>query len=144
MITINLDVLRTKSHEFKGTSEQLKKLITILEYELNNNPVGKGVGLSAIQINIPYRVAIIRSKTTSLDLYNAKILKAEQPFTFKGEGCLSFPGKFINTNRYNIIEVENGDGKIHKFSGTEAVIVAHEICHFEGDLLIDHQTEETK
>ena len=139
MITVNIDILRTKSEEFKGTPEDLENIVTILDYELANSPNGKGAGLSAIQTNMPLRVAIIRTKLTNLTLYNAKIIRAEQPFVFKGEGCLSFPGKFITTNRYNLIEIENGDGKNYKFSGFEAVLIQHELGHWDGDLFIDHE-----
>lgn len=141
MITTNEEILRTKSEDWKGTPEQLESLISILDYELKTCPVGKGAGLSAIQVNIPFKVAIIRSKSTTLNLYNAKIIKSEQPFVFKQEGCLSFPNQYLDTNRFNIIEVENGDGKIYKFSGFSSVLVQHELCHWQGDLFIDHKTE---
>lgn len=141
MITTNIDVLRVKSEEFKGTEEELAALVNVLEFELSHAP-HQGVALSAIQANIPYRVAIIRSKTTTLNLVNAKIIKSEQPFVFKGEGCLSFPNKFITTNRYNIVTVLNGDGKEHKFSGFDAVVVQHEMGHWDGDLYIDHEIKQ--
>ena len=109
----------------------------------------KGTGLSAIQISVPYRIAVIRLKSTikvykekkeivtSYDLYNAKIIDKQQPWIFKGEGCLSLPGKFVNTKRYNIIKVRNGDGKILSFSGFAAVVVQHEISHWDGKLIFD-------
>ena len=135
MITTNIDILRTKSEDFKGTEEELNALYAVLDFELSHAPF-QGVALSAIQVNIPYRVAIIRSKTSNVNLYNAKIVKTEQPFVFKGEGCLSFPNQFIDTRRYNI-----GDGKELKFSGFDAVVVQHEIGHWDGDLFIDHKLE---
>jgi peptide deformylase len=144
MITVNVDVLRTKSLPFDGTPAELAALVEVLEFELSHSPVRNGVGLSAIQVNIPYRVSIIRSKTSTINLFNAKITKAEQPFTFKGEGCLSFPGQFVDTKRYNLVTVVNGDGQEYKYSGFDAVLVAHEIGHWEGDLYIDHKAEDTK
>src|SRR5579863_5869280 len=121
MITVNQDILRTKSLPWNGTDEELKSLIAVLDFELATGPVRGGHGLSAIQINIPYRVAILRSKNTKLDLYNAEIIKSEQPFIFRGEGCLSIPGVNVNTNRYNIVTIRNGDGKEYKLSGFDAV-----------------------
>lgn len=140
MITTNIDILRTKSEDFKGTEEELNALYAVLDFELSHAPF-QGVALSAIQVNIPYRVAIIRSKTSNVNLYNAKIVKTEQPFVFKGEGCLSFPNQFIDTRRYNIVNVINGDGKELKFSGFDAVVVQHEIGHWDGDLFIDYKLE---
>lgn len=140
MITINEQTLRNPSLDFKGTDEELKTLISLLEFELKSAP-GKGIGLSAIQINIPLKVAIIRSGKDIFNLYNAIIMKVEQPFVFRGEGCLSFPGVYENTNRYNLIEVKNGNGEVLKFSGVLAVAVQHEIGHWYSDLFIDHKVD---
>ena len=138
MITYNQDTLKNISLDFTGSAEELQTLIYLLEFDLKNSP-NKGVGLSAIQINIPLRVAIIRHEKTVINLYNAKIIKMEQPFTFKQEGCLSIPGIFLDTKRYNIIEIRNGDSEILKLSGFIAVAVQHEICHWFGQTLYDYQ-----
>jgi peptide deformylase len=136
MITQNIDTLRNPSLDFMGSAEDLKALISLLEFELKSNP-GNGVGLSAIQINIPLRVAVIRAEKTVINLINAKIIKAEQPFTFKGEGCLSFPGEFHNTTRFNIVNILNGDGEEIKLSGFLAVVAQHEMDHWEGAIFRD-------
>lgn len=145
MITRNIETLRTKSLPFDGTPEELENLFTVLEFELTHNPNSdKGVGLSGIQINVPYQVAIIRTATTKLDLYNAKVTKQEQPYVFEGEGCLSVPGETCNTKRFNIIEIVNGDGKELKLSGFDAVVVQHELGHWNGEVFLDYKTEEKK
>lgn len=144
MITQSLETLRTKSVEFDGTPEELAHIIGCLEFELYHSPEKGGVGLSGIQINIPYRVCIIRTQTTQINLFNAKIIKAEQPFVFEGEGCLSLPGQRYNTNRYNLITVLNGDNVETQFSGFDSVAVQHELGHWDADLFIDHKIEETK
>jgi peptide deformylase len=141
MITVNTEILRTVSKPWDGTPEELSDLISILDFELATGPDKGGHGLSAIQINIPYRVAILRSKSTKLDLYNAEIIDARQPFLFKGEGCLSIPGVHIDTTRYNLVTVKNGDGKEYKLSGFDAVLAQHEFAHFEGKLMTDFQAE---
>jgi peptide deformylase len=144
MITVNTDILKTKSLPWDGTDEEFKALISILEFELLTGPVKGGFGLSAIQINVPYRVAILRSKNTKLDIYNAEIIKTEQPFVFKQEGCLSMPGVNVDTNRFNIIILKNGDGKEYKLSGFDAVLAQHEIAHWDGKLMTDFQAEGDK
>lgn len=141
MITVNLEILRTKSLPWDGTPEELADLIAVLDFELTSDPVKGGHGLSAIQVNVPYRVAILRSKNTKIDLYNAEIISAIQPFIFKGEGCLSIPGVHVDTNRYNIIVVKNGDGQEHKLSGFDAVLAQHELSHWDGKLMTDFQAE---
>ena len=152
MITENLNTLRQISEPFEGTKEELQSLFDCLDNELTNSKI-KGSGLSGIQINIPYKVAIIRIENivkrfgnkekvlTSYNLYNAEIIKKEQLNIFKGEGCLSLPGQFGDTERYNLIEVKNGDEKILKFSGYEAIVVQHEIDHTNGILFIDRIME---
>lgn len=146
MIVTSLDTLKLKSQDFTGTEEDLKALVECLEFELKNSRI-KGVGLSAIQIGIPERVAIIRYKTeikvhgerreveTNIDLYNAEVIKQSNPFTFKGEGCLSLPLQWYDTERYNEITIRNGDGKEYKFSGFMAVVIQHEIDHWNGILV---------
>ena len=136
MITTNLETLRLKSLDFDGTPEELTQLFNCLEFELHNSQNG-GDGLSAIQINVPTRVSIIRTKNLKINLYNPEIVKKEQLFVFTGEGCISIPQKFVNTNRYNLIEIKNGDGTTHKFSGYEAVVVQHELDHFDGITILD-------
>lgn len=142
MITTNTETLRTKSSDFTGTPEELKSLFNVLEFELFNAPSKDGVGLSGIQVNVPIRVAIVRTKTTRLNIYNAKITATEQPFTFQGEGCLSVPGVKCSTTRFNIITVTNGDGVETKHSGFDAVVIQHEIGHWDGEIFTDHKIEE--
>jgi len=152
MITTNLETLKQVSEPFSGTEEELQALYDILEHDLGTHEV-IGSGLSGIQINIPYRVAVIRIVKTikkhgeeekvlkCYNLYNAEITTKSQPFTFKGEGCLSLPGEFEDTLRYNQITVENGDGEILNFSGFEAVVVQHEMDHWQGILFTDRIKE---
>jgi peptide deformylase len=144
MIITDQIKLRTKSALFQGTKEELSTLFKQLESELIN-----GYGLSAIQIDIPLKVSIIRIRNCvksqkrviikAINLYNAEITKQEQPFAFVGEGCLSIPDVYKKTNRYNSIEIKNGDGQILKFTGFEAVVVQHEIDHTNGILFTDRE-----
>jgi peptide deformylase len=74
-----------------------------------------------------------------LNLYNATIVKAEQPFLSKEEGCLSLPGVRCDVNRYNIITVKNGDGVETKYSGFDAIVIQHELDHWDGVIITDKQ-----
>lgn len=152
MITKSIDTLRIKSEDFQGTDEDLKVIIENLEFELNRHK-GDSVGLSAIQIGVPQKVAIIRlhhkikfhgverEMKESYNLYNAKIVSQSNLFKFKGEGCLSFPNEFCTTERYNQITVVNGDGKEYKFSGFTAVVVQHELDHWNGVVFKDREVK---
>lgn len=137
MITQDLKTLRQVSEPFNGTEEELKALFECLEFELRtaNN---RGVGLSAIQINIPIRACIIRG-SKKYNLYNAKIVSSQQRYVFKFEGCLSIPRVTEATARYNLIEVQNGNGETFKVSGFDAVIIQHELDHWDGVLFTDRK-----
>ena len=147
MITTSESTLRLKSEPFTGTEEELQELIRCLEFEMNNSRRA-GIGLSAIQIMIPKRVGIIRISfrdkklnrdiVKEINLYNAEIVEKKQTFIFKGEGCLSIPNTFCDTERYNWIKVRNGDGTEEVYSGLEAVAIQHELDHLDGILFIDH------
>lgn len=140
MITQNQSTLKNISLNFEGSAEDYANIIHVLEFELANSKP-KGVGLSAIQINIPLRVAIIRIKDKGINLFNSEIIKQEQPYTFKEEGCLSFPGKFINTKRYNYIKIRNGNGEEAVFTGFVACAIQHEICHWNGEVMYDYEAK---
>jgi peptide deformylase len=101
-----------------------------------------GFGLAAIQIGIPIQAAWyamkINGATHERLLWNTKIITAKYPMPFK-EGCLSIPDKYLMTTRFQHIKILNGDGHAYEMNGLEAVIVQHEIDHFNGALCIDRE-----
>jgi peptide deformylase len=111
-----------------------------------------GVGLACPQIGIAKRMAIVRVDKLKIDLVNAKITKRYHQFEFDGEGCLSFPGRYERTLRYEEVLVEGllcnkriGSQDIknlvqpYRFIaiGFVAVIIQHELNHLDGILLPD-------
>ena len=114
-------------------------IIKQLEDALSVSTV-KGVGLSAIQIGIPKKVCIIRTSDLTLNLVNPVIVEAYDLGSFAGDGCLSLPGVFITTQRYNEVFVRDS---LHSAGfialGLEAVIIQHETDHINGILMLDRQ-----
>lgn len=139
MIITDLDKLREKSKDFKGTANDLRDIIHELERELKESKMS-GVGLAAIQIGIPMKVAIVRSNKLTLDLVNAEIISASEMIVSKKEGCLSVR-KYVDTHRMHKITLKNGDGKIYKLEGFEAIICQHELDHFLGVLITDRSVK---
>ena len=147
--------LRMKSEEVNA--EEAKLLIQILEEQLQFHPTG--VGLSAIQIGIPKRVAIIRTKKKSIDLINPVILSQTNEFVNYNEGCLSCPNQLINVKRYKQITLENSEIVENTIFGTRqysleqlddnspnddgiaAIAVQHEIDHMNGIIIIDKEVK---
>ena len=104
-----------------------------------------GIGLAANQIGINKRVCVVNVKEP-LVLINPKIVEtSEEKFIFP-EGCLSFPGKHIRTERFTevTIEADNYESKL-KFSADsedmndafECACVQHEIDHLDGITMFD-------
>ena len=133
-IVTNLKSLRIKSEEV--SSKEAKEIIKDLEDTLKDCPTG--VGLSAIQIGIPKKVSIIRLEGLRLDLINPEIIEKDGRFKKKKEGCLSFPGLYLDTIRHNTITIIN-NGKKETYYGIIAVAIAHEIDHMRGITILDRK-----
>jgi len=134
MIEANPPYIRTVSDFVKPDSVQL--LFTRLENELKISEV-PGVGLAAVQLGIFKRAAIIRTKTTTLNLWNCQILEGEGTILFP-ESCLSLPGQSRTIARSEQITVGNGDGRKYVLCGFDAVVAQHEIDHMGGITILDH------
>lgn len=134
MIEANPPYIRTVSDFVKPDSIQL--LFARLENELKISEV-PGVGLAAVQLGIFKRAAIIRTKETTLNLWNSQILEGEGTILFP-ESCLSLPGQSRTIARAEQITVGNGDGRKYVLYGFDAVVAQHEIDHMNGITILDH------
>jgi len=137
MITTNVNILRQVSSQISDESV-LGDIWRGLTDELDSTT---GVGLSAIQINIPLRACIVKYNRQKYYLYNARIVKRSKETIINKEGCLSIPEVFKNTKRNRHITVRNGDNKLYRFSNILSVIVQHEIDHWDGILFTDRGTK---
>lgn len=104
------------------------------------------VGLAAIQIGVPKRVFIF-SKDKKI-VVNPRIKMASLITTNKEEGCLSVPGYRGKIRRPTEIILEYFDvvGQLitEKFTGLDARIVAHEIDHLNGKLILHRKKPDVK
>ena len=139
LIVTDINFLRKRSE--KVDKERALGIFCILEDSLD---IEKGCGLSAVQIGILLKVAIIRLPNFKLNLWNPKIIEKNHPFRFMGERCLSLPGLSIDTKRYQNIIIENGDTNKYILSGLQAVAVLHEIDHLNGILILDRKWRKRK
>ena len=137
-----------------------KKLFQIL------NERGDGIGLAANQVGIDAQVAVVNVREP-LVLINPKIVSKETPITYY-EGCLSYPGQGVSTQRYRDIEIkteqseskwyfsgaaENSQGKSVWDKGNmqqdqenrilESVCIQHEIDHLNGVTIFDRIVDNT-
>lgn len=101
-----------------------------------------GIGLSANQCGVQERVFIAGSETFQMVCINPKIINLLGEVRKKREGCLSFPGLYLNIPRYESVEVEyyteSGEKKTHTFDGLTAQLFQHEMEHMDGNMFTTH------
>jgi peptide deformylase len=107
----------------------------------------KGIGLAAIQVGIPKRVAVIDLDPTGpnskpIYLVNPRIVETSGEETTYNEGCLSVPDIWEDVKRPSRLTVEYTDEKGRRQTvtadGLLATCLQHEIDHINGLLFIDH------
>lgn len=128
--------LRKPSKEVPSLKDGLE-IAEILRDILESTP--NAAGLSACQVGIFKKVFVVKTNEGILSFVNAKIKKMNGPFLFRNEGCLSFPGVYIDTIRYNSVDIEDLNNKEITLNNFAAVIFQHEWDHGEGKLFFDSQ-----
>ena len=102
----------------------------------------KGIGLSANQIGIPFKVfSMMVDNKDVICCFNPKIIKESDEQVVFSEGCLSFPQLFLKIKRPEEVWVkyQNADGNevdAH-FEGLAARIFQHEMDHMNGTIFLD-------
>jgi peptide deformylase len=143
------ELLRKKSHPITDIVE-IERFIRLLEQELDKEPTG--IGLSAIQIGIPVRLAIIKNQNQKINLINPTIIETKLEFTHINESCLSVPRYKVDVRRFQQVTIKNHiivDGTLQpqvelyycdptiKEPDLTAVAIQHEIDHMNGILILD-------
>jgi peptide deformylase len=142
ILTYPNEILRTKSTEV----EQKGVLLTIIIKKLNKALMDtkNGIGLSAPQIGYNKRVFIMNLGKNKIFVNPVILEKSKETQTYP-EGCLSFPGLFLDLNSPKWIRLEYLDESMTKHTevleGLAAVCASHEIDHLDGILMIDRQSK---
>lgn len=116
------------------------KLIDLVDNMTKIMQEHDGLGISAVQIGVPTQVMLVSSYETPVTLMiNPKVITEYGSQTCK-EGCLSFPGVVIKTERPTRMTVEYQDilGELTKLSSRDKLFVQcffHELDHFSGKLI---------
>lgn len=128
--------------EFKNN---LQSMVELLKQD--------GVGLAASQIGWNVKLFILcideQGKDSDVEVFiNPKITGMGKPQNKLQEGCLSFPGLYLDVNRPVSIEWEYTDmnWEVHsqKADNFFARAVLHETDHCESRVFIDHATSVQK
>lgn len=105
-----------------------------------------GVGLSAPQVGQLVRLIVMDLPDLGeFVMFNPKIVKTSKGKHTVTEGCLSFPGVYIEKRRYKWVAVEfldyDGNKKRRKLFDLAAQCVQHECEHLDGILMIGDNNE---
>lgn len=145
MLTLNeRKFLNQSSDDWNFASDQDPEKI---EYEMirimvNNN----GIGLAANQIGLNKRIFVMGSEKAAgfplpFALFNPRIIETSQEEILDYEGCLSFPGIYLNVKRpsWIITEFQNSKGDIieARIDGYMSKCFQHELDHLNGVCFVD-------
>ncbi|MEZ5919770.1 MAG: peptide deformylase [Parvularculaceae bacterium] len=107
----------------------------------------KGIGLAAIQIDVPKRIIVMDlagedEEPAPRYFVNPEILDPSEETKPYQEGCLSVPDFFEEVERPAQCRVRyldyHGEEQILEAEGILAVCIQHEMDHLNGVLFIDH------
>lgn len=147
IITLPDRALRMKSEPVERVDDDLRRFMDSM---LETMYAAPGIGLAAIQVNVPRRVVTIdvakreddSQPADPLFLINPEILWVSDDIAVAEEGCLSIPEYYAEVERPAEIRVGyiDRDGKPQEIEadGILAVCLQHEIDHLDGKLFIDH------
>lgn len=97
-----------------------------------------GIGIAAPQVGLATRVIALGGfdhRSPAEVMFNPIILESSGEVKMQ-EGCLSFPGLFLNIKREATVKVAwftaDGKEKEHDFSGLTARVILHELDHLDG------------
>ena len=136
-------VLREKCNPVTVFDDELRKFAERMFSIMRS---ARGLGLAAPQVGDTRRLFMIDLSGQDFDsepvvFVNPEIESAEGEITGE-EGCLSFPGLFVEVRRPKKITVKFQDveGEFHRIEATDlaARAIQHENDHLNGVLFIDH------
>ncbi len=133
-------VLRTRALEVTNFDSRLREEVDWMRAIMDG---ALGVGLAATQLGTLARVLVYRVEPESpiTAVVNPRIeWSGDQKETME-EGCLSIPGIRVDVERALHLRVgcadEYGEPRTIEASGLEARVLAHEIDHLDGVLMLD-------
>jgi peptide deformylase len=143
IITLPDPALRKVSEPVERVDDELRQL---LDDMLETMYAAPGVGLAAIQVNVPRRAIVIdvggdEEEPQPLYLVNPEIVTLGPTPRLHEEGCLSIPDVTVEIERPSTVAVRyldrEGNPQELEADGLLATALQHEINHLDGKLIID-------
>lgn len=136
-------ILTRRAEEVAEFDEKLRKLVDDMFETMYGAP---GVGLAAPQVGVLKRLFVMdcssgKDKKQKVALVNP-VIETEEGEQIGDEGCLSFPGMYLEIKRPQRVVV-----RAHDIDGSditldvmdlEARCVSHETDHLDGELFINY------
>lgn len=136
------------------THEALSKELPLFDF--NNPPVNpselaeqliecmkenKGLGLSANQVGLEYRVFVLNTQPEPLVAFNPRVVYSSDNSVIMTEGCLTYPDLYVKVRRPETLRIRyqdvNGNVQADAFNGIIARAIFHEIDHLNGIRYLD-------
>lgn len=142
-------LLRMKMPVFDFTKYSGKEINDLIDRMKSAMHVARGIGLSANQIGLPFRVFVGQipaqhGRPKFYAIFNPEIEKSSEEVDAFEEGCLSAPGLYGDVKRPEEIVLRGFDkkGKPVKIKawGLLARMFQHEVDHLNGTVFIDKAT----
>lgn len=140
-------ILRQESEPIETVDDELRSLVESMETTLY---AYGGAGLSAIQVGVPKQVFIVDPRVNGGTKEDSAVVFVNPTITTiwgtaeetEQEGCLSFPGIFVNVRRPTKVRIQATNQYGTEFDmdadGFLARVVQHEFDHLKGRLIFDH------
>ena len=144
MIVTDEKILRQRSEEWHNDSVHAQEELRDVVYQMDEAMEKyEGIGISAIQIGIPWRI-FLAGRPSELFI-NPRIIEKSSIMKQDWEGCLSCPDLKVRVKRSHSVIMEydtfNESGEYitvkRKFKGFDARVVQHEFDHLNGILITD-------
>jgi peptide deformylase len=137
------EILRHKVADFDFNNKGIDPIK--LEKELIETMLGyDGIGLAATQVGLPLRVFVMGHRDnpeTAQAFFNPIVVRWTDDVEDLEEGCLSFPGIYVNIKRPKKIlarwQNSQGEWQESEFDGYNCKCFLHELDHLEGIVFKD-------
>ena len=136
--------LRRISKPVEAVTDELRQLMDDM---LDTMYAAPGVGLAAVQVDVPVRILVIDcadddEKPNPLCFVNPVVTWTSEELNEYKEGCLSVPEQYSLVIRPAECRIEyldyDGNAQKQELDGMLATVFQHEMDHLEGILFIDH------
>jgi peptide deformylase len=136
LVNQNDPILRQVIHPFDFSNPPVDPewlSVKMVEFMRKN----KGLGLSANQVGLPYRMFVLEGEP-AYACFNPRVIDISDEKVLLDEGCLSYKGLYVKIKRPRHVKVRftgpNGETFTQKFTGMTARAFLHEYDHLEGKI----------